>query len=315
MRQPPTVSVMMPVYNTARFLARAVEGILGQAFPDFELVVIDDGSTDGSPDILRRYADRDARVRLTCRANRGAVHTRNEILGQCRGRYLAVNDADDVSLPDRLARQVAFLDARPEVVCVGGHFDLIDAADRRLTTLRPPAENAAIQNLLLAGHCAVCHSAAMMRREAVDRAGGYLPEFTFSHDLDLWLRLGEVGAVANLPQTLIQFRLHEGSISETKRHEQRRLARLACERAWQRRGMTGCTFEAAEPWRPGRDRRSRHRYATRYGWWAFNSGERRTAMVYGAKAVAALPLNPAGWKLMACAAAKRTPVPAAEAVS
>jgi hypothetical protein len=182
---------------------------------------------------------------------------------------------------------------------------MIDARGRRLTTLRPPADDAQIQQLALRGHCSICHSSSLMRRDAVQHVGGYGRDFTFAHDLELWLRLGEVGKLANLPDTLVQFRLHNSSISETKREEQRRFCRLACEQAWARRGITDGVFEAAEPWRPGRDRASRHRYAMQYGWWALNSGERRTAMVYGAKAVVMRPGRSNGWKLLAKAALRR----------
>src|SRR6476661_3414688 len=99
---PPTVSVMVPVHNTGRFLAATIEGIQSQTFADWELVAIDDGSTDDSAAVLKRYADRDPRIRFVSRANRGIVQTRNEMLGMARGRYLAVNDSDDVSLPNRL---------------------------------------------------------------------------------------------------------------------------------------------------------------------------------------------------------------------
>src|SRR5688500_1987498 len=165
------------------------------------------------------------------------------MLAQARGEFVAVNDADDISLPDRLERQVEFLRADPDVVCVGGHFDMIDSAGRRLTTLQPPADDAEIQRQALAGHCSICHSAGMMRRAAVERVGGYSKRFTYAHDLELWLRLGEVGKLANLDRTVIQFRLHNSSVSENKRDEQRRFCRQACEEAWARRGIKG-TFEA-----------------------------------------------------------------------
>jgi glycosyltransferase involved in cell wall biosynthesis len=309
----PTVSVMMPVHNTAAFVARTVRSLLAQTYTDFELLIIDDGSRDASPRILRDLAETDHRIRLSLRENHGALATRNQLLKLARGKYLAVNDADDISLPGRLKHQVDYLEAHPDVACVGGWFDMIDARGRRLTTLRPPQGDAEIQRLALRGHCSICHSAGMMRRDAVERVGGYGRDFTFAHDLELWLRLGEVGKLANLQEAVIQFRLHDGSISETKREEQRRFCRLACEQAWARRGLTDVTFEAAEPWRPGKDRTSRHRYAMQYGWWAFNSGERRTAMVYGAKAVVAKPMKSAGWKLLAKAAVRRAHV-AREAV-
>ena len=135
----------------------------------------------------------------------------------------------------------------------------------------------------------------------MERVGGYDTRFKTSQDLDLWLRLGEVGKLANVAETVLQFRLHESSVSETKREQQRQMGRLACEEAWQRRGLTGMTYEADEPWRPGSDRASKHRFAMQYGWWAWQSGQRKTALHYGAKAIAAMPLQAEGWKLVRCA--------------
>ena len=307
----PTISLVMSVYNAGRFLRPAMESVLAQTFGDVEYVVIDDGSSDESPKVLREYAERDARIRLTVRGNKGLTATLNEALGQARGEFIARMDCDDISKPDRFEKQLAAMRADPSLVCVGGHFELIDEKGRLLTRLRPPGDDAAIQKLLLAGHTAICHPAAMIRREALSRVGNYDPYFKTTQDLDLWLRLGEVGRLGNIPEVVLQFRQHGGSVSETKREEQRRFGREAVERAWKRRGITDGTFEAEEPWRPGRDRASRHAFALRYGWWGFNSGARNTALAYGMKAVGIAPWKVAGWKLLASALVK--PMPAADA--
>src|SRR3954454_13069366 len=288
----------MSVYNAGGFLRDAVESVLGQTFNDFEFIIIDDGSTDGSPDQLRAYASRDPRIRLTVRENKGLTLTLNEALSQARGEFVGRMDCDDVALPNRFAAQVAYFRSDPSIVCAGGHFELIDEKGRLLTRLRPPSDDESIQKLLLAGHTAICHPAAMMRRDAVTRVGGYDPYFRTTQDLDLWLRLGEVGRLGNVPEVVLKFRQHGGSVSETKREEQRRYGREAVERAWKRRKITDGTYEAEEPWRPGRDRASRHAFALRYGWWGFNSGARNTAFIYGVKAVGIAPWNLAGWKLL-----------------
>lgn len=300
----PTVSVLMSVYNGQRYLAQAMDSILGQTFSDFELITIDDGSKDSSPGILRGYASRDPRVKVTVRENKGLTKTLNEAFRRSRGQFIARMDCDDVAMPDRFARQLDALRADPGLVCVGGNFQLIDGDGRALTVLVPPADDATIQKKALAGHGAICHPTAMIRRTAMEQIDGYDESFKTAQDLDLWLRLGEVGRLGNVPHTVLQFRLHEGSVSETKRHEQRQSARRACENAWKRRGITNGSFEADEPWRPGQDAESKQRFALQYGWWAFNSGERRTALHYGMKAVRAKPLGPAGWRLLVCAAVK-----------
>jgi glycosyltransferase involved in cell wall biosynthesis len=309
MADAPTVSVLMSVYNGEQYLAAALDSILGQTFPDFELIVIDDGSSDRSFAILHDYAARDRRIRLTRRGNQGLTFTLNEAFAQSRGKYLARMDCDDVALPQRFAEQVNLLEANSDLVCTGGYFQLIDGGSRPLTTLRPPTDDARIQALLLTGHNAICHPCAMIRRTAMVRVGGYDRRYRTAQDLDLWLRLGEVGQLANLPKPVLKFRLHSASISETWREQQRQSGRQACEEAWKRRGLVDMSYLADEPWRPSLDCRSRHRFALRYGWWAFNSGERRTALYYGTRAIAALPTRPAGWKLLACAMLKPTQPP------
>lgn len=303
----PTISLVMSVYNAGRFLRAAMDSVLAQTFADVEYVVIDDGSTDDSPRVLREYADRDRRVRLTVRENKGLTVTLNEALAQARGEFVARMDCDDVSVPGRFEKQLSWLRADPSLVCVGGHFELIDEKSRLLTRLRPPTDDQSIQRLLLAGHTAICHPAAMMRREAVARAGGYDPYFKTTQDLDLWLRLGEIGRLGNVPEVVLKFRQHGSSVSETRREEQRRFGREACERAWRRRGITDGKFEADEPWRPGNDRRSRHQFALRYGWWGFNSAARNTAVAYGLKAVRIAPWKVEGWKLLAASLLKPLP--------
>lgn len=298
----PIVSVIMPVYNAQRYVAAAVRSILDQTFRDFEFLILDDGSTDRSRSILQRYAATDPRIRLISRGNRGFVVTLNELVQQAQGEYLARMDADDVALPDRLALQVDFLQAHPTVVCVGGAQDWIDAADRILLHHPEATDNATIQQLALSGQTPINHPSALMRRSAVLQVGGYDATMYPAEDLDLWLKLGEQGELANLPQTVLCYRQHDRSISERLQAQQTQQRRTACERAWQRRGITG-QFHEAPPWRPV-DRSSRHRFATMYGWWFFNAGNRSGALAYGLKAIRTWPWAIEGWKLLVCALLK-----------
>jgi hypothetical protein len=144
----------------------------------------------------------------------------------------------------------------------------------------------------------------MMRAEAVNFVGGYKEEFIVAQDLDLWLRLGEVGQLACVPEVLLRYRQHEDSVSERKQALQVQNMKLACERACVRRGITR-EFLGENGWRPGSGRKSKHAYALRYGWWAFNSGQRKTAMIYGMKAIGAMPWKSEGWRLLVCAGVKK----------
>ena len=205
---PPVISVLMPVFNGGKHLAKAISSILEQTFQDFELLLLDDGSTDESLRILREFEALDSRVKVTARENKGLICTLNELVAQARGKYMARMDADDVAFPDRFARQLCFLDENLDVVCVGGCFEIIDGADRYLTTLKQPQSNSQIQDLLLAGHSAISHPTAMVRSVSMRAVGGYDVRYCAAEDYDLWLRLGEIGELANLSAVLLKYRVH-----------------------------------------------------------------------------------------------------------
>lgn len=301
----PLISVLMPVYNAQRYVAMAVESILQQTFRDFEFLIVDDGSTDRSLKILQRYAAQDIRIRLISRPNTGYVTALNQMLELAQGELVARMDADDVALPDRFANQVAFLQQHPKVVCVGGAQDWIDAAGRFLLH-HPEAEgNEEIQQLALTGQTPINHPSAMMRRSALQQVSGYDEALHPAEDLDLWLKLGEIGELANLKTTVLQYRQHDRSVSERLQDQQTEQRRRACQQAWQRRGING-TFQETPPWRPV-DRTSRHQFATMYGWWFFNAGQRSAAIVYSLKAIRTLPWAMEGWKLLVCALYKASP--------
>jgi GT2 family glycosyltransferase len=224
------------------------------------------------------------------------------------GDLIARMDADDLCHPQRLAKQVAFFDARPDVVLVGGAYDLIDEHGRLLTTIRQPADDAALQDICLSGRCPICQPLAMFRRDAYERVGGYRPDFITAEDLDLWLRLGEVGQMACLPDVLLQYRQHAGSISESKQTLMIEHQREICRQAWERRGLIGqYEFKGETPWRATGDADSRHRQLVKYGWWAWSSGQNRTAQSYGWSAVRRRPLDKRSWRLLGCALLKKAP--------
>jgi glycosyltransferase involved in cell wall biosynthesis len=271
-------------------------------------LIVNDGSNDNTLAILERYASKDCRIRLISRPNTGYALALNEMLYLARGEYIARMDADDVALPQRFQWQVDFLQHHLEVVCVGGAHDIIDRAGRLITCWQLLLSDAEIQQAALAGHGSICHPCAMIRRTALLAVGGYNPDLTPAEDLDLWLRLGEIGKLANLSQPILQYRLHPQSVSGEHCDLQRQQARLACERAWQRRGIEG-TFEAGDRWRPGKDRDSQHHFMLQYGWWSFNSCPRKTAMIYGFKAIQAIYWKSEGWKLLVCALLKSPHLP------
>jgi glycosyltransferase involved in cell wall biosynthesis len=296
----PTLSVLMSVYNGDRFLKAAMDSILNQTFRDFEFLIIDDGSTDQSAQILQAYADQDSRVRVIRQANQGLTQSLNRLIHEAQGEFLARMDGDDVAMPERFARQVAFLRQHPQVVCVGTGQQWIDEDDVPLMEWSPTADPQELQALLLSGQTHICHPSAMMRRAAVRAVGGYDTQFRAAQDLDLWLRLGEVGDLSNLPDILLAYRVHTHSVSERRVKQQTECVKLACQLAWQRRGIEG-QYDLNESWR--------HRFILRCGWQMFNRGCRQKAIAYGMRAIKAIPLNLEGWRLLACALVKPLPQP------
>jgi glycosyltransferase involved in cell wall biosynthesis len=217
------ISILMPVYNGARYLPAAVESVLAQTYGDFELVAVDDGSTDGSHDILRRYARADRRVRVMSRPNTGIVGALNDAASAATGFLLARLDSDDIASPDRLERQMAYMSANPDCVALGSSAWIIDSDGAVVDLIAPPTGHADIERELMKGNGgAILHPAAMFRRDAFDRIGGYDPAFTAAEDVDLYFRLIAEGRLANLPEPLIRYRQHTKSINFTVRAVQKR---------------------------------------------------------------------------------------------
>ena len=293
------VSVVMSVYNAERYVAEATESILNQTFEDFEFIIIDDGSTDKSLKILERYAKQDDRIRLISRANRGLAASLNEGIELARAPLIARMDADDVSLPERLDKQVAYMAHHTECVALGTGKEVIDGKGRLLT--RNPSEHCchdAITDGLMRGKCWMIHPSTMLRKDMVRRIYGYRPEFRVAQDYDLWLRLSEVGELANLPEPLIRYREHSQSVSTRHAVEQLELARHAFEEACKRRGIAG-TFELTL-YREGGRTRSEARtwsYGHCRGIWllTLEAGRWSTAFVYAWKCVAIKPWRPGAW--------------------
>jgi tetratricopeptide (TPR) repeat protein len=215
----------MPVHNEASHLAEALDSLLTQTYRDLEIVCIDDGSTDGSPEILAAYRRRDRRLVVRRQTRSGIVDALNHGCRLARGRYLARMDADDVALPDRLERQVAFLDRHPEVAVVGGAVILISADGTPFATARCPVSDPEIRAALIRSN-PLTHSAVMMRKAAFHAVGGYRPVAAHAEDYDLWLRMAERYRLAGLAEPVLRYRVHARQVT-SRRLQQQALASLA----------------------------------------------------------------------------------------
>jgi len=220
MNKNPRVSVLMPVYNGERYLREAVESILDQTFTDFEFVIVDDGSTDNTWQILQSYAANEPRIVLVRNeTNVGVARSLNKGLELARGEYVARMDADDVSLPGRLTAQVAFLDEHPEVGVLGCAVQVIDGCGNPSRIRRFPAEHGVIKWCLCFDD-PIAHPTVMMRREVVGRVGGYSTDLLTAEDYDLWRRLNQVTRLSNLPEMLLYLRRHEACVTRAHRAKQ-----------------------------------------------------------------------------------------------
>lgn len=303
----PALSILIGAYNCPRYLPAAITSILNQTFRDFELLLIDDGSTDRrTPALLKKFARRDSRIRIITAAHSGIVGIRNIGLAEAAAPLIGCMDQDDCSLPDRFAAQVAFLEQHPEVAVVGGWQETMDAAGRPIRTIEAPTQHTPMDDAHLSGVTTIGHPTALYRAQVARAVGGYLPQTELAEDLDLWLRIAEVARIANLPKVLLRYRVHSASTSSLRHQRQLAVIHAACAAAWQRRGIPPRNL-ATQSWRPDHSRHSRRNFDLGQGWSAFQSGHRKTALVFGAKTVARHPLHRPAWKLLACAALKATP--------
>lgn len=234
----PTVSVVMSVYNGARYLRQAIDSILGQTFRDFEFIIINDGSTDRSGRILDRYARRDGRIRVIHQENTGLTRALNRGVAKAKGELIARMDADDISLPQRFEQQVAFLNHHPEVVAVGSDVLDCDGLGWPISRRSLPTEHSSIDSWHLSGRGGgIMHPAAMLRRSAFAEVGGYDEDLSIAQDYDLWLRLAEVACLGNIPEVLLRYRLHPSAITAHRAEEQSRAKQRILRSAYRRRGL------------------------------------------------------------------------------
>jgi len=294
----PQISVIMSVYNGSRYLNESIASILSQTFTDWEFIIINDGSTDNSESIVQGWQNRDERIKLISRGHKGLTISLNEGLSYAQGEYIARMDADDIALPDRFAKQVAFLDENPDHVAVGCRMLVIDPEGMPIFTCSRLTTHEEIDAAYMAGQAGIIgHPAVMIRRRVLQRIGGYREQFTYAQDRDLFLRLAEVGKLANLPDTLMKFRLNAKSMGHTQRSEQKRCANLATIEAHQRRGLEPPILSDSSS-EPPKSISDLHRQWT---WWALGSGNVATARKHALLALTRQPLAVESWKVFACA--------------
>ncbi len=270
----PKVSVIMAVYNGERYVRQAIDSILAQTFDDFELVLVDDGSTDDTAEILDSYDDSRI-VKVKNPQNIGLTRSLNRGIDAARGELLARQDGDDASLPERLVEQVGFMEAHPAVGLVGSGSRWINGQDEPIRDWRPPTDPAEIQQRLLAS-IPFLHGTFMFRRACLeDIGGGYDEGMSVAQDCDLLLRISERWDLANLPDVLYVHRRHQNTVTARRGEEQQQYLFRARQAAIQRRlaygwGRLRIVKTALPDWVSSADRRW---LARRYVWWSAGSRE------------------------------------------
>ena len=233
----PLVSILLPVYNSQRYLRPAVSSMLAQSFSDWELICINDGSSDDSPSILEEFAASEPRLRVVHQENQGLVESLNRGAALARGALICRMDADDIAMPERMALQVRFLREHPEHVAVGGAILKIDADSDPLGVDRLPAEHADIERALLSRKTGLFHPTTMMRSSALSAVGGYRRAYEWVEDHDLWLRLAQRGRLGNLQRVVLCYRLHSNSICWQRSALQRERMTQLMQEAYAVRGL------------------------------------------------------------------------------
>jgi glycosyltransferase involved in cell wall biosynthesis len=293
----PTISVLIPVYNAEGFIASAVQSILDQTFGDFELIIINDGSTDRSAAILAEL--KDPRIKLISRPNTGYVIALNEALALARGEFIARMDADDLSLPTRFEKQIAYLRDNPDCVLLGTNVAQMDVAS---CVIGPMSDIAfghdQINHALLRRGWPIVHPSVMIRADAMRKVGGYVVEYCPNEDHDLFLKLGEVGRLENLPEILVQYRKHDNSESTRKMEKTITLVSRIIIEACRRRGIP-VPPEAAQPeLKPPAKKTDIQRS---WAWNAIKHQHIATARKYAWATLVRRPLSIDSWRLTFCA--------------
>ncbi len=231
------ISVVIPVRNGERYLAQAVESVLAQTHRDLELLIIDNGSADRSMEIMMRYVRMDDRIRVLNQPDRGVASAANRGLEESEGEWIARLDCDDVFLPEKLEKQIAFIRKNPDVRIVGtlGYFVNDTGRVIGLVSAEGPFTKAEFEGVTAGGEPVFfIHSSTLMHRETMLTIGGYREQFVQAEDVDLWLRMAEKGhLLLKMPEPLTLYRIHEGSLTMLRNAEQRRYHRwvMACAEA------------------------------------------------------------------------------------
>jgi len=296
----PLVSVVMPVFNTAAYLDEAINSILKQTFPEFELIIINDGSTDDSLIIIKLWEKKDPRIRLVEQKNKGRSYSRNKGLELAVSDYIVMMDSDDVAMPDRLRVCYDYLQKHPEVVAVSGQYEKICMYGVSMHVSSLPLEHEFIERDLLQDKGnSFTQGASMYRKSLAQKVGGYNLSYVLGEDADLFLRMALHGKLINLPDVLLKYRRHPNSI--TSRGDEKLVDNCMerLKRAWLDRGLV--LDGSFEHYLKNVSRRDKHEDILLFGWNALGKGEVAIARRYAKKLFFFYPFSMGVCRFLYCA--------------
>lgn len=214
----------MPVWNGERFLKEAIDSILAQTFSDFEFIILDDGSTDSTLEIVRAYAASDSRVRLVQLEHGGIVVALNRGISEAKADWIARMDCDDIALPNRFEEQWSAIEKNPDAILCHTHVHIV-GEPQYVTPAGRFIRSKALLALRLCFQCPIIHPTVLLKKDAVIDCGGFVPAERHAEDYGLWGRLLMRGNVVGVAQPLLQFRVHGGSISKLQAEAQQTITR------------------------------------------------------------------------------------------
>jgi glycosyltransferase involved in cell wall biosynthesis len=292
----PILSVLLPVYNAEKYLVAAIESILQQTYSNFYFIIINDGSTDNSLNILQSFAKNDDRIQLISRDNKGLVYTLNEGLALIKTPYVARMDADDIALPTRFEKQMDYILNNNDCLLLGSRVIIIDSDGDEICEMGDYFSHDEIdQGLLEKKGQLIYHPSIIFQKKIIDQLGGYRGKYPHVEDLDLFLRVSEQGKVENLKEPLLKYREHTTKVGHLHYKEQMSEINDVIKETFYRRNLpyseTPLNFSNAigevDRWRT-------------WGWWALNSGNTKTAKKYMLKLIFSSPLSLDSWRLLYC---------------
>ena len=294
----PIISVLLPVHNGQKYLLEAINSILNQTERDFEFIIINDGSTDLTGSLLQEIEKKEKRITIiNGKEKQGLTIALNIGIAHAKGKYIARMDADDMALPERFSKQLEFLENNPEFVIVGCCTLLIDPEGLPICLFSQKTSHKEIDADHMAGKGgAICHPASMIRKNALEKIGGYRQTMKNAEDLDLFLRLAEIGQIGNLPEILFKWRMHFHSVGHTYRESQRKSAKKAVLAAFSRRGLQPTTL-------PGLEEMEESSIADvhrKWAWWALKAGNTKTSRKHAISALKNHPFSYENWKVFGC---------------